>query len=269
MGGAISFKGKVCVVTGASSGIGRRTAVDLASEGAVVCAVARREERLAALLEEIGSERDHSYFVADVARRDQVGALAEHVRSRYGRCHLLVNNAGFSGGGFEDEASIEALETIMATNFFGAVYCTGALLCLLELSSPSNVVNVASIAGRLAPAGNSAYAASKFALVGWSEALHFELAERGICVSVVEPGLIPTEGFPQSEFASSRLGRLFLGDEGEVSKAIREVASRGRLERVTPRWYYLLLLPRLLTPRLYWMIQRRIVKRFTSARARR
>ncbi|MGH2694304.1 MAG: SDR family NAD(P)-dependent oxidoreductase, partial [Actinomycetota bacterium] len=114
--------GKVCVVTGASSGIGRRTALDLASEGAVVCAAARREDRLRSLVDELSGD-SHSYFVTDVSDRANVKALAEHVRERYGRCDVLVNNAGFgSSRAFDGPEAADEVERVMRTNFLGAVY---------------------------------------------------------------------------------------------------------------------------------------------------
>ncbi len=241
---------KVCVITGSSSGIGRRTALDLASEGARVVAFARREDRLASLLEEMGGA-PHSYVAGDVSVRRDVARLAAHVEETYGRCDALVNNAGFStGGGYDLGDGLADLKKVMATNFFGAANCVSALLPMLERSAPSSIVNVASIAGRLA-VGSSSYTASKFALVGWSESLSYELADRGVSVSLVEPGLIPTEGFPQELFVSSKSLSVFLGSEKGVSKTIRRSIAKPKLQRMTPKWYYLLQLPRLLTPPLY------------------
>ncbi len=241
---------KVCVVTGASSGIGRRTCLDLAQDGAKVVAFARREDRLASLIEEMGGE-PHSFVVGDVSVRKDVTRLAAHVEEAYGRCDALVNNAGFStGGGYGNGDGLADLKRVMATNFFGAANCLSVLLPLLERSAPSSVVNVASIAGRLA-VGSSSYTASKFALVGWSESLSYELAPRGISVSLVEPGLIPTEGFPQEMFVNSGAMRIFLGSEAGVSKTIRRAVDKPKIQRMTPKWYYLLQLPRLLTPPLY------------------
>lgn len=245
--------GKVCVVTGASSGIGRQTAVDLARAGARVCVAARREERLQELVGDIGGEAaGHSYAVTDVSDREEVRALADHVRSSYGRCDVLVNNAGISAERpFTYERGIEDAHRIMAVNFFGAVYCTGELLPLLIESAPSNIVNVSSMAGRIAAPGVSAYSASKFALSGWSESLHYELAGVGVCVSTVEPGFIPTEGFPQTELAGDRVLKHALGSSEDVSRAIRNAIEGRKMQRVVPRWYYALQVPRLLAPPVF------------------
>jgi short-subunit dehydrogenase len=260
----MEMNAKVCVVTGASSGIGRRTALDLAREGASVCVAARREERLRTLVEEMGGS-PHSQVATDVAERHQVSRLAEHVRETYGRCDVLVNNAGFSGrGGFDGPPALAELHRVMATNFFGAAYCTAELLELLVSSAPSHVVNVASMAGRIATPGVSAYCASKFALVGWSESLQPELAAKGVFVSSIEPGFIPTEGFPQTELVNDRVMRHLLGSEEDVSGAIRDAIRGRKPQRVVPRWYYLFQVPRLLTPRVYRAVAGRVMASGTA-----
>jgi NAD(P)-dependent dehydrogenase (short-subunit alcohol dehydrogenase family) len=257
----MSFSGRVCLVTGASSGIGRRTALDLAQGGARVCVAARREDRLRSLVEDMGGEaRGHSYVVTDVSVKKDVAGLAKAIEARYGRLDVLINNAGFSRERPSHQKGFVAdLEKIMKTNFYGVVYCTNELLPLLLKSAPSSVVNVASFAGRLALGATPAYSASKFAVVGLSEALHFQLAEKGISVSVVEPGLIPTEGFPQAALVDDPVLKYALGTEEDVSRAIRDAVERRKMERVVPRWYYLLQLPRLLAPPLYRLVQRRMV----------
>ena len=256
----MNLKDKVWVITGGSSGIGRRTAIDVAAAGARVCIAARREDRLEKVVEELPGE-DHSYAVTDVSDRHQVDRLVSHVDRAYGRCDVLVNNAGFSRESrFGEPQTIENLHDLMATNFFGAAYCTAGLLPLLKRSKPSHVVNVASMAGRLAVSGSSAYSASKFALVGWSECLHYELADAGINVSSVAPGPVPTEGFPQAELRNDRLLRFALSSESDVSKAIRDAVAHRKVERVVPRWYYLLQVPRLLVPPLYRVAQNRFMR---------
>ncbi len=253
--------GKVCVVTGASSGIGRRVALDLAAGGAKVCVTARRTERLEELLGELGDGRGHSLFTADVGDRNSVRALADHVRDTYGRCDVLINNAGYSEEShFTGPDDVAELERVMQTNFWGTVYCTAELLPLLSDSAPASVVNVASMAGRLAVGGASSYCASKFAVVGWSEALASDLAEREVYVSVVEPGFVPTEGFPQDDMVGDPFLKYMLGTVEQVSAAILDAIENRKLERVVPRWYYLLQVPRVVTPWLYRWVLRNAVE---------
>lgn len=256
----MDLTGKVVVLTGASSGIGRKTAVDLAGDGAKVCLIARREGLLRTLADELGGEAaGHSYFVADVSDIDQVKGAAAHVERTYGRCDVLINNAGFSRGGyFEGLGSLDAVRACIETNYLGAVNCVAAFLELLEKSAPARIVNVASMAGRLTFPRSSAYVASKFALVGWSESVRFDLEPRGITVSLIEPGPIPTEGFPQETLVGHPVLRYALGTQAGVSSAIRRSAGGGKAQRVIPRWYYLLQFPRVVAPPLYRFLAKRL-----------
>lgn len=251
---------RVCVVTGASSGLGRRTALDLAAEGNRVCVAARREDRLTALVDEMGgASAGHSFQVTDVAERDQVKRLAAHVRETYGRCDVLVNNAGIPGNETFGPDAVEKIEQVMQVNFFGAVHCTAEFYELLLESTPSHVVNVTSVAGRIATPGFASYTASKFALVGWTESLQPELAKKGIYVSSVEPGFIPTEGFPQTNLTGDPMLKRILGTEGQVSRAIRDAISGRKPQRVVPRWYYLFQVPKVLTPPLYRFVLNKVM----------
>jgi NAD(P)-dependent dehydrogenase (short-subunit alcohol dehydrogenase family) len=240
--------------------LGRRTALDLAAEGNRVCVAARREERLVSLVEEMGgTTRGHSFHVTDVGDRGQVEQLAAHVRDTYGRLDVLVNNAGIPGNETFGPDAVEKIERVMRVNFFGAVNCTAALYDLLLASAPSHVVNVTSVSGRIATPGFASYTASKFALVGWTESLQPELAKKGIYVSSVEPGFIPTEGFPQTNLASDPMLSRILGTDEMVSDAIRDAISHRKPQRVVPRWYYLFQVPKVLVPPVYRFVLNRVM----------
>ena len=260
------LKDKVCVVTGASSGIGRATAVRLRAEGATVCAAARREERLQDLMDQLGGT-PHSYVVADVTDQDQVRRLGTHIADVYARCDVLINNAGIPGRrlALRDPGAVGDLERVIATNFFGAVYCTAALLPLLQRSAPSSVVNIASVAGRIAVGGAPAYTASKFALVGWSEALHYELAPSGIRVTLVEPGFVSTEAFPQSDLVANPVLRRILATDDQVAGTIIDAIAAHSFQRTVPRWYYFLQVPRVITPALFRAGVRTVMRRYGRA----
>jgi NAD(P)-dependent dehydrogenase (short-subunit alcohol dehydrogenase family) len=256
----MSFVNKVCVVTGASSGIGRRTALDLAQAGARVTVAARREDRIRSLVEEMGGEgAGHSFHVTDVSDRAQVKTLVEHVRQLHGRCDVLVNNAGIPGREKFGPEALDAYEQVMRINFFGAVNCTAEFLDLLEKSAPSNVVNVASVAGRIATPGFSSYVASKFALVGWTESMQLELVDRGIYMSSVEPGFVPTEGFPQANLVNDPMMKRILGTDADVAAAIMDAIEHRKPLRVVPRWYYALQVPKVLVPPAYRFVLEKVM----------
>ena len=254
-----SYRDKTCVITGASSGIGRAAAIDLAQRGAVICATARREEKLRELVESLPG-LDHSFKVCDVSDREQVGALGAHVRDVHGRCDILINNAGFSRyRPLGTDGSVEALESVLRTNFLGAVYCTNEMLDLLKEARPGHVVNIASVAGRIPLGGNAAYTASKFALVGWSEAMYTELAAYDIFVSTVEPGPVPTEGFPQKGLVEHPIFRLAVASTDDVAAAIRNAIEKRKIHRTVPRPYYLAQLLRIAAPRPWRALQNKVV----------
>jgi NAD(P)-dependent dehydrogenase (short-subunit alcohol dehydrogenase family) len=159
------------VVTGASSGIGEATARRLAREpGAELVLVARREERLRVLAESLPC--DASYVAVDLTAAEAPQQVRDHLAGRGDRLTLLVNNAGGAWRGGFAETGYANVERHMALNFDAVVRLTEALLPLLRASAPSAIVNVASTAGRVARARTGAYSASKFALIGWSDALH-------------------------------------------------------------------------------------------------
>ena len=137
----------------------------------------------------------------------------------------------------------------MELNFDAQVRLTEALLPLLRRSAPSAIVNVASTAGRVSRAHSGAYSASKFALAGWTDALHLEEARHGVHVGLVLPGFVATEGFPQAELVASRLTRWMVSTPEKVAAAIVEAGPGGRAERYVPRAYWLAAVARVLLPR--------------------
>jgi short-subunit dehydrogenase len=138
----------------------------------------------------------------------------------------------------------------MDLNFNAQVRLTEALLPLLRRSAPSSIVNVASTAGRVARAGVGAYSASKFALCGWTDALHQEERRHGVHVGLVLPGYVPTEGFPADEIRHHPIWRWFIGSDRGVAEAIVDCAVHGRAERYSPRYYGLAAVVRAAAPGL-------------------
>ena len=246
----MDLQGKVAVVTGASSGIGWATAWALARSGATVVAAARREERLSALVSAVHERGGAALAVAcDVTDRSSVEALRDRVVSSYGRCDVLVNNAGVPGGGDFATLPIERIEEVIRTNFVGVVYGTKAFVPGMLERGSGHIVNVASLAGRFAVPGSAVYSATKHAVVAFSEALYFELHDRGVVVTVVNPGLVATERFPHTDAIEK--GRRVLQPE-RIARVIVDVVRRGKGPEVSvPRALAALQAVRVLTPPLY------------------
>jgi uncharacterized protein len=238
------------LITGASSGIGEATAKRLSREpGAELVLVARREERLRALADSLPCRA--TYVACDLTDADTPRRVAEHVEAELGgRLTLLVNNAGASWRGGFSEGGYENVRRHMELNFDAVVRLTEALLPALRASAPSAIVNVASTAGRVARARAGSYSASKFALVGWTDALYSEEKAAGVHVGMVLPGFIATEGFPASELRERALTRWMVSRPERVADAILEVGPGGRAERYVPRFYALAAIARAVAPGL-------------------
>ena len=183
----------VAVVTGAGSGIGRGLARQLAAAGSAL-ALADIDgaglEQTAASLSERGVQL--STHVVDVSDESAMKAFAQEVLARHGRVTLLINNAGVALHGWFQEISLDNLRWLMGINFWGVVYGVKYFLPLLKKEPRGHIVNISSVFGIVAPAGQSAYAASKFAVRGFTEALRHELDGSSVFVSCVHPGGIRT-----------------------------------------------------------------------------
>jgi NAD(P)-dependent dehydrogenase (short-subunit alcohol dehydrogenase family) len=197
-----------------------------------VVAVARRAERLEQLATANPGIVAHAADVADTAAVD---ALAARVRDEHGVCHALINNAGVGGGAFEGRGDLDDAMHTIDVNLLGVLRCRAAFADLLELGAPSRVVNVASVAGKVG-IGPAAYAASKFGVVGLSEATGLSWAERGITVCQLNPGFIETEGFPQDQIKRSPMARI-LGAPDDVADGVLDALRTGTTERTVPRYY--------------------------------
>ena len=183
--------GRIAVITGASSGIGEAAARLLADEGVNVVLVARRRERIEALAREIG-ERAVA-LPADVADPEAVAALFAEVKARFGGVDLLFNNAGMGVNGAFADSRPEDWRTQIDANLYGVLHCTHAALPLMRGREGAMISIVSSVGGRYGIAGWSVYNATKFAVVGFADALRKEVGEQGIRVGLIEPGAVWTE----------------------------------------------------------------------------
>lgn len=244
---------KKALITGASSGIGEACAERLGRDGWKLLLVARREERLEKLA---SSLPDASFVAVDLTDADAPAKVRAAVEERFGgQLDLLVNNAGGSWRAPFAEGGHENVRKTMELNFDSPVRLTQELLPLLRSSAPSSVVNVASIAGRVARPTAGSYGASKAAMIGWTDALHLEERPNGVHVGLVLPGFVSTEGFPQEGLRKNPLTRWIVGKPPQVADAIVDAGPGGRAERIVPRGYALFPALRILAP---WLVRRAV-----------
>jgi short-subunit dehydrogenase len=226
---------RIAVVTGASSGIGEATARLLAQKGWRCVLVARREDRLRAVADELGAEVE----LCDVADRGAVEAMATRILERHPAVHLLVNNAGMPARGSYLVVDLDLVERVIQVNYLGGVWCTRALMPGLRAAAAAggaHIVNLVSVSGTTAFAPAGAYAASKHAQLAFSRSLDAALAGSGIGVHAVLPGFVETEGFPQKGVLKSRLMSRFVIQPPRVAETIVRAVEKGRRETTVP-WF--------------------------------
>jgi short-subunit dehydrogenase len=181
-------------ITGAASGIGRALAIELASRGCDLALADRDEAGLKSLASEIGAQRKISVHRVDVSQPDEIAEFAREAIAAHPALNILVNNAGVALLGQFEEIDQAQMDWLFGINFWGVVNGTRAFLPHLKTLGEAHIVNVSSIFGIIAPPGQSAYAAAKFAVRGFSESVRHELAVTGspVKLSVVHPGGVAT-----------------------------------------------------------------------------
>jgi NADP-dependent 3-hydroxy acid dehydrogenase YdfG len=234
------LSGTVALVTGSSSGIGEATARALAAHGAAVALLARRKDRLERLAEEIESDGGRALVLpTDVTDADEARAAVRQTVADLGRLDIVVNNAGVMLLGPMDEAPLEEWQRMVSLNLGGLLNITHAAIPHLLAAADAaprrvaDLVNVSSVAGRVARANAAVYDLTKFGVGGFSESARQEFARRHLRVSVVEPGVVRTELTDHirdgvREAARERLGSIEGLEPEDVADAIAYIVTRPR-----------------------------------------
>ena len=232
-------EGTVALVTGASSGIGEATAVALAAEGATVAVAARRRDRLEELVERIGNDADVLVIETDITDEGSAHAMVESTVREFGRLDTLVNNAGVMLLGPIVDAPVEEWGRMIELNVLGLLHCTHAALPHLLRAAETDhrrvadVVNVSSVAGRVARLGSGVYNASKFGVVAFTESLRQEVTRRHVRASVIEPGAVMTELATHNrpeiiETMRANFGEMEMMRSEDIAEAILFTVTRPR-----------------------------------------
>ena len=243
------LEGRTVLITGASSGIGRVTALAMSRVGARVKATGRDEPALQRLAEETGAD----HLVADLAGR----TAAEDVARWAGEVDVLVNNAGFGWAGPFQAMEPEEIEGLVQVNLAASLVLTNRLLPGMLDRGVGHVVNVASIAGHVGVRHEAAYAATKAGLIAFTESLRYELAGSGVGVTLVSPGVIDTPFFEREGRSYSRSFPRMRRPEAVASGIVRAI-ERGRADLFVPRW---MAFPARLRGAVPWLY-RRMASRF-------
>jgi 3-oxoacyl-[acyl-carrier protein] reductase len=226
-----SLAGKVALVTGASQGIGRETALTLAEAGAKVAVAARNEEKLASLVQEMAAKGAEAFAVKmDVAEAEQVKAGFKAVLEKFGKLDILVNNAAITRDGLAMRMKQEDWDVVIRTNLTGAHLCTQQALLTMMRARAGRIINIASVVAQMGNAGQANYVAAKGGLIGLTKAIAMEIASRNVTVNAVAPGFIET---PMTDVLSDKVKeelktRIPLGRMGtgrDVAAAIVFLAS--------------------------------------------
>jgi NADP-dependent 3-hydroxy acid dehydrogenase YdfG len=235
-----ALAGTVALVTGASSGIGEATALRLAGEGAAVAVLARRSDRLEALVERIGAHGGRALaLTGDVTDEQQARDAVARTVAELGRLDILVNNAGVMLLGPIVDAPVEEWQRMVELNVLGLLYCAHAALPhLLEAAESAerrvaDLIDISSVAGRVARAGSGVYNLTKHGVGAFSESLRQEVTARHVRVALVEPGAVATElaGHNRPEILeqiSQRFGSIDRLQAEDIADAIAYIVTRPR-----------------------------------------
>lgn len=230
----MTFRDKIAVITGASSGIGAIAAQMLAKRGAVPILMARSEPKLREVAAQIPGR--HDLFTLDVTSTERVFAVMNQVIERYGRIDILINNAGY--GVFEPfaEASLETIADMMDVNYMGTVRCTKAVLPHMLRAGSGHIVNIASMAGKIGSAKSSGYSATKHAILGFTNCLRQELVGTGVHLSAINPGPVDTPFFDRADPTGTYVQnvRWFMLKPEQVAEAVLDAIERRKPETDLP-----------------------------------
>jgi short-subunit dehydrogenase len=262
-----NLQNRVIIITGASAGIGKETAVLLAKEKCRLALAARRKDRLESLSQEIRDLGTEALpLQTDVSDEAQVDRLIQKTVEHFGRLDILVNNAGYGLFAKVEDTTVQELQTIFATNFGGTFYAIKAALPVMRRQHHGHIINVSSVAGKRGFPLSGAYCATKFAMNGLTESLRSELMGSGIDVSLVLPVSTTTEFFDVAKNKSDRPSKPLgiVQSAHQVGKAIVRCAKNPKAEVLAYPPSKILILLNAISPSLVDWLGVKLIQRAQS-----
>lgn len=232
----MKFKDQIIAITGASSGIGEQAAVDFSYNGAkTVILISRNIMKLNQVKKELNPHCNVEIYTCDISKKKMVYEVGQNIKEKMGAIDILVNNAGIGIYGKVIDQTIEDIEKVTSTNYLGMIYFTKIFLPSMINNKRGHIVNVASLAASFGIPCMAAYCGSKFAMLGFSESLSYELKNTNVGVTVVSPIAVKTNFFDNESFKGKMPHKLgYVLEPKIVSKAILKAAYSKRLEIVVP-----------------------------------
>lgn len=236
----IQLKGKIIVITGASSGLGEKIAYKAAEKGATPILLARRKDKLIQTVEIINEKTDQNayWYELDVSNLEKVKEVFNIINKKFTRIDILVNNAGYGVFDTFYEASLDEIKGMFDVNVLGLMACTKEVLPSMLGQNRGHIINIASQAGKLATPKSSAYSATKHAVLGFTNSLRMELVNTNISVSAVNPGPIETNFFNIADKSGNYAKNVkkFMLDSDNVAEKIIDLMIHPKRELNLPRW---------------------------------
>lgn len=235
-----NLKNKNIIITGASSGIGLAVAEQCAARGANLILLARRINKLEEIKKDLEERFGVSVFVhqLDVSCTEEIEAVFAKIMAEVKRVDILVNNAGFGRFRYAHETTIDEVKDMFRVNVVGLIACTSMVLPLMKKQKSGHIINIASMAGKVATPKSSIYSATKHAVLGYSNSLRMELADDNVYVTTVNPGPIATNFFALADEDGTyvkNVGRYMLKPEDVAEKITNAMLTKTR-EINLPRW---------------------------------
>jgi len=234
------LQNKNIVITGASSGIGEKIAHNVAELGGRPILLARSDQKLQEICEQIKQKTGGAavYYPLDVSDQQQIKEVFAKIYQEVGFIDVLINNAGFGVFDYLHEANMEDIEGMFDVNVIGLIACTQAVLPSMLKQNKGHIINIASIAGKLATAKSSVYSATKHAVLGFTNSLRMEVANTNIAISAVNPGPIETNFFAIADKSGSYVQNVkkYMLTSAEVANKITKLMKTKKRELNLPIW---------------------------------